>query len=161
MLFFIFSRGAKCKLSGANATPERDEHSTQGPTTTLLPTVASGDSPLRQSSCSSHQSDRTAALVQDISNRMQKEECRTSAVLIAKLGENACRGLLSMPDDLRPDPTCIHLTIARIKACLPATSPFETVASARADLDVAQQQYRDSGLLREGVPVTKRPIGWA
>ena len=29
-------KGAKYKFSGASATPEREEHSTKGPTTTLL-----------------------------------------------------------------------------------------------------------------------------
>ena len=79
---------------------------------------------------------------------MQLEECRASAAMIAELADRACKGLLAMPDDLRPDPTCIDRAISRIKACLPPTSPFETVANAREDLGVALQQYGASGLLR-------------
>lgn len=77
------------------------------------------------------------------------EEGRASAAGIASLADKACKGLLAMPDDLRPDPTKIDHAISRIKACLPVQSPFETVEKARGDLEVALQQYRSSGLLQE------------
>jgi hypothetical protein len=87
--------------------------------------------------------------VQAISGIMQKEEGRACAAMIATLADKACKGLLTMPDDLRPDPTQIHHAIHRIRGCLPEVSPFETVGKARKDLEVALKQYRASGLLSE------------
>jgi hypothetical protein len=89
------------------------------------------------------------SLLQEMSKIMQENEGCEPAAHIATLADKAFKGLLAMPDDLRPDPTTMHHTIARLKACLPETSVFETVAKTREDLNLALEQYSNSGLLRK------------
>lgn len=77
---------------------------------------------------------------------MQKDESCGIKKRIAVLAKNARKGLLSMPEDLRASPTQMCGTLARIKASLPETSPFEIVSRTREDIDIAVEQYRKSGL---------------
>lgn len=78
---------------------------------------------------------------------------------VAALADQARRGLLAVPCDIRHEPAMIPDAINRIQACLPPVSPYETLERAREDLNTAALQYQEQDAWSDALDSTQSSLG--
>lgn len=93
--------------------------------------------------------------------QMREEmQCRGSeGEKVAVLANQARRGLLAVPCDIRHEPAMIPDAIRRIQACMPPVSPYETLENAREDLKAAALQYQEQDAWSDALVATQSSLG--